>query len=87
MKTATAAAAIGGATAVVPMATSSGSALASRSKSAMRLADESVLDQPVIAHLKDLRTGEVTLYVGENEVQVHDRHVAALLYAASREGR
>jgi hypothetical protein len=42
------------------------------------------LDEPVVAHLRDLHTGEVALYKGHTEVTVKDKHLAALLFNASR---
>jgi hypothetical protein len=42
------------------------------------------LDEPVVAHLRNLRTGEVSLFKGHHEVVVKDRHLAALLYHATR---
>jgi hypothetical protein len=42
------------------------------------------LDGPMIAHVKDLRTGEISLYQGEREVSFQDPGLAARLYRASR---
>jgi hypothetical protein len=42
------------------------------------------LDEPVVAHLRDLRTGEVSLFKGHQEVVVKDKQLAALLYHATR---
>jgi len=42
------------------------------------------LDEPVIAHLRNLQTGEVSLFKGHAEVVVKDRHLAALLFNATR---
>jgi hypothetical protein len=39
---------------------------------------------PVIAHVEDLRTGEISLYQGEREVRLKDPGLAARLYRASR---
>jgi hypothetical protein len=41
------------------------------------------LSEPVIAHLKDLRTGEFSFYQGEREVSFKDPGLAARLYRAS----
>jgi hypothetical protein len=41
-------------------------------------------DVPVVAHVRDLRKGEVVLYTGEREVAVTDRRLASLLYHATR---
>jgi hypothetical protein len=42
------------------------------------------LDAPVVAHVRDLHRGEVVVYAGEQEITVHDKRLAALLYHASR---
>src|SRR5260221_12308637 len=42
------------------------------------------LDEPVIAHLRNLQTGEVSLFKGHREITVKDRHLAALLFNASK---
>jgi hypothetical protein len=42
------------------------------------------LDEPVVAHLRDLRSGEVALFKGHREVTVKDKHLAALLFNATR---
>ena len=42
------------------------------------------LDEPVVAHLRDLHTGEVALFKGHREVTVKDKHLAALLFHATK---
>jgi hypothetical protein len=42
------------------------------------------LDEPVVAHLRDLHSGEVSLFKGHREVTVKDKHLAALLFNATR---
>jgi hypothetical protein len=42
------------------------------------------LDEPVVAHLRDLHSGEVSLFKGHREVVVKDKHLAALLFHATR---
>ena len=42
------------------------------------------LDEPVVAHLRNLRTGEVARFKGHREVRVKDKHLAALLFNATR---
>ena len=42
------------------------------------------LDEAVVAHLRDLHTGEVALFKGHREVTVKDKHLAALLFNATR---
>jgi hypothetical protein len=45
---------------------------------------DATLDEPVVAHLRNLRTGEVALFKGHQEVLVKDKHLAALLFNATR---
>jgi hypothetical protein len=40
------------------------------------------LDGPLVAHVKDLSTGEIGVYLGTTEVTVRDPHLAAKLYRA-----
>jgi hypothetical protein len=46
--------------------------------------DDESADAPVVAHVRNLRKGEVVLYTGEREVLVSDKRLASLLYHASR---
>jgi hypothetical protein len=39
---------------------------------------------PIVAHLKDLQTGEISLYQGEREFTLTDRAMAAKLFRAVR---
>ncbi|MDQ1479902.1 MAG: hypothetical protein QOI44_763, partial [Actinomycetota bacterium] len=41
------------------------------------------VDVPVIAHVRDVRTGLVTLYTGEREVTIKNKRLAAALYHAT----
>jgi hypothetical protein len=40
--------------------------------------------QPVVAHLRDARTGEIDLFHGTNQVRLHDPALAAALLRAGR---
>lgn len=42
------------------------------------------VDRHVVAHLRDVRTGEVAIYSGDREITVKDKRLAAMLYKASR---
>lgn len=42
------------------------------------------VDRHVVAHLRNLQTGEVAIYSGDREITVKDKRLAALLYKASR---
>jgi hypothetical protein len=44
---------------------------------------DATLDEPVVAHLRNLHTGEVALFKGHTEVTVKDKHLAALLFHAT----
>jgi hypothetical protein len=46
--------------------------------------DDAPTDVPVVAHVRNVRKGEVVLYTGEREVVVTDKRLASLLYHASR---
>ena len=49
-----------------------------------RLPDDDSVDVPVIAHVRDVRKGLVSLYVGEREITIKDRRLAASLFHATR---
>jgi hypothetical protein len=42
------------------------------------------LSQPLLAHVKDLTTGEISIFQGEREFIVHDVGLAGRLAAAAR---
>ena len=42
------------------------------------------LSQPLLAHVKDINTGEISLFHGETEVVVHDPALARRLLSAAR---
>jgi hypothetical protein len=39
---------------------------------------------PLVARIRDVRTGEIDLFFGEHEVTYHDRQLAARLYKATQ---
>ena len=45
---------------------------------------EGVLSSPIVAHISDLSTGQVALYVGEREVTVRDTQLVQRLLNAVR---
>jgi len=55
----------------------------SRSESDPPLPDDESVDVPVVAHVRDVRKGLVTLYTGEREITIKDRRLAAALYRAT----
>jgi hypothetical protein len=46
--------------------------------------DEVSKATPLVAHIRNAGTGEIALFVGDREVTIRDRHVAARLVRASR---
>jgi hypothetical protein len=48
------------------------------------VSDTDALSGPLIAHVKDLQTGEVSLYSGEREFSIVDRGLAARLFNAAK---
>ncbi len=40
--------------------------------------------EPLVAHVRDVNSGEISLLVGTGKVVVHDLDLAARLYAAAR---
>jgi hypothetical protein len=42
------------------------------------------LEGPLVAHVKNLQTGELSLYSGEREVNILDRGLAARLFNATK---
>jgi predicted nicotinamide N-methyase len=40
--------------------------------------------EPIVAHLRDARTGEIDLFRGTSQVRLHDKALAAQLIRASR---
>jgi hypothetical protein len=41
-------------------------------------------NEDLVAHVKNSRTGEISLFIGHKEVTIHDRKVAARLIRATR---
>ena len=41
-------------------------------------------DESLVAHVKNSRTGEISLFIGQREVTLNDRKVAARLIRAAR---
>jgi hypothetical protein len=48
------------------------------------ISDTDALSGPLIAHVKDLQTGEVSLYSGQREFSIVDRGLAAKLFNAAK---
>jgi hypothetical protein len=80
-QTSVVAAAVGAAT-TVPA--SAAAALTRGGEDMTPIPDDVSVDVPVVAHVRNLREGEVALYTGERQVNVIDQRLASLLYHASR---
>jgi hypothetical protein len=46
--------------------------------------EELSTNESLVAHVKDSRTGEISLFIGQREFTLHDRKVAARLIRATR---
>jgi hypothetical protein len=87
MKQASAAVGVAGAAAVLPglpkvLATGGGLVAAPTQPSGV--AEGTKLDEPIVAHVANLDTGEIHLYFGTRKVTHHDRGLASQLYKASK---
>lgn len=51
---------------------------------AVLVGSQPALAGPLVAHVRDLASGEILLLVGTEQVIQHDRDLAARLYAATR---
>jgi hypothetical protein len=40
--------------------------------------------EELVAHVQNARTGEISLFIGQKEITIHDRKVAARLVRATR---
>jgi hypothetical protein len=48
---------------------------------------QAMSSEPLVAHVRDLASGEIALLVGTEQVISRDRDLAARLYAAARRSR
>jgi phospholipase C len=71
-----------GVAAAIP-ATIASAATTGHAPQAEHVTTGTITDQPVIAHVKDLGTGEISLYAGFDEITVHDRGLAHALARVS----
>jgi hypothetical protein len=46
--------------------------------------EELASHENLVAHVKNSRTGEISLFIGQREVTLHDRKIAARLVRATR---
>ena len=84
-KKAGAVAAVAGTMAVAPISLASGAASGGTAKEAPLSPQEDLQgNESLIAHVKNARTGEISLFLGHREVTLRDRKVAARLIRAAR---
>ena len=62
-------------------------ALSKRDDTVKPLPNDTTVDVPVVAHVRDVRKGLVSLYTGEREITIKNKKLAATLYHASNEAR
>ena len=84
-KRAGAVAVVAGGVAVTPMGLGGALAGASQVKDAPLAPEEELHStEELIAHVKNTKSGEISLFVGQREVTIHDRTMAARLVRATR---
>ena len=82
LKQASATAAVVGVAAAVPLSVVESAAVAETTAPSVPAGARN--DRHVVAHLRNVHTGEVAIYAGDREITVNDKRLAALLYKASR---
>jgi hypothetical protein len=83
LKRSSAVAAVAGVASAVPVTAAKAFTSQSSHDAPPDLPDHPSVDVPVVAHVRDVRKGLVTLYTGEKEVTIKDRRLAAALYRAT----
>jgi TAT (twin-arginine translocation) pathway signal sequence len=76
--------AIPGLPGVVDAVETQGPADTGAAESAVSEADASLAGEPLVAHVRDLTTGEIGFYLGTKEITVLDRQLAVRLINAAR---
>jgi len=83
LKRGSAVAAAAGVAAAVPASAAKALTSHAANETEKPLPNDSSVDVPVVAHVRDVRKGLVTLYTGEREITVKNRRLAAALYHAT----
>ena len=84
LKRSSAVAAAAGVAAAVPASAAKAlTAHATHDEPEPKLPDDPSVDVPVVAHVRDVRKGLVSLYTGEREITIKNRRLAAALYHAT----
>jgi len=84
LKRSSAVAAAAGVAAAVPATAAKALATQCSTDREPRLPDDASVEVPVVAHVRDVRKGLVSLYTGEREITIKNRRLAAALYHATR---
>jgi len=84
LKRGSAVAAAAGVAAAVPVGAAKALASQGSRETEPRLPEDDSVDVPVVAHVRDVRKGLVSLYTGEREITIKNRRLAAALYHATR---
>jgi anaerobic selenocysteine-containing dehydrogenase len=84
LKRSSAVAAAAGVAAAVPASAAKALTGTGSTEKQPRLPDDTSVDVPVVAHVRDVRKGLVSLYTGEREITIKNRRLAAALYHATR---
>ena len=74
--------AIPGLPAIIGMAETQGPADATTAEAAVTETESAVMSEPLIAHIRDLATGEIGLFSGTREITLLDPQLAARLARA-----
>jgi hypothetical protein len=83
LKRSSAVAAAAGVASAVPATAARALTSRSATDAPPELPDHPSVDVPVVAHVRDVRKGLVSLYTGEKEITIKDRRLAAALYRAT----
>jgi hypothetical protein len=76
--------AVPGLPAVASLLETQGPADAGAADAAVGDGEVGLLSEPLVAHVRDLATGEIGLFSGAREITVHDPQLAARLLRAAR---
>jgi hypothetical protein len=76
--------ALAGAASSLPVLSEVGDGGQAATEAPAELPEGANLAEPLIAHVRDLGRGEISLFVGEREVIVRDSNLATRIFHASR---
>lgn len=83
LKRGSAVAAVAGVATAVPASAAKALTSSHGTPEPARLPDDPSVDVPVVAHVRNVRKGLVSLYTGEKEIVIKDKRLAAALYHAT----